>query len=302
MPTQLDQLPGGVTGLARKVAAVERAIRELRAARRLGTSAFEGALRVVDANGNTVAEIVSDLAGRAGLVAYDTRSGQEYYAALTAGDARFGVVGETDPAGEAGLLFADLGTGQYELVLRSGQTGGTTGAQISARSETAPAAGDSEIILTAARVRVTGTLQIDGQPAAVTSIQTASFSATSTTYTTASTAGPYADCAVVFVAPPSGRVKVHTAARMVNTGATVGTLVSPEVRDGATIGAGTVIEGAGDGTGVSHYGTTFARSGADHLMTGLTPGTSYNARLLHRSTSGTETASIALRELIIEPA
>ncbi len=113
------------------------------------------------------------------------------------------------------------------------------------------------------------------------------------------TAGTYADCAVVFVAPTSGRVKIHTSARLINAGGS-GTLVAPETRQGDTIGSGTVIEAASDGLGVAHYGAAFSRAGACHLLEGLNPGAAYNTRLLHRVSSGT--GDIALRELIVEPA
>lgn len=300
MPTPLDQLPGGVTGLARKVRDLERQVTELRAARRLGAAAFQGALRVVDDDGNTVAEVVSDLAGRAALVAYDTRNGSEFYAALTAGDVRFGIAGETDAAGEGGVLFSDLGSGIYEVLVRSGSIGGQAPAMVTLYSESAPAAGDAEVVLNAHKVRVTGTLRVDGQ-APVSSVQAGSFTANSTTYTTATASGSYVDCAVVFTAPPSGTVYVSVSARLFNA-ATSGSLVSPETRTGGVIGAGTVLEGASDGIGVSHYGAAFARSGIRHLLSGLTPGETYNTRLLHRTTTGTDAASIALRELIIEPA
>ncbi|MFE7754328.1 hypothetical protein [Streptomyces sp. NPDC057429] len=124
-----------------------------------------------------------------------------------------------------------------------------------------------------------------------------SFDATSTSYTTTATAGSYSEVAVVFVAPTTGRVKWTLSGRLINS-ATGGALITCEVREGATIGAGTIVESAGD-RGPSHYGATFARSGTSRLLTGLTPGSTYNARVLHRVTAGT--GSFALRELIVEP-
>lgn len=136
-------------------------------------------------------------------------------------------------------------------------------------------------------------------PDTVQAIAGSSFDATITTFGTASTAGSYSDCAVVFDAPASGRVSLKFAARMVNSG-TGGALVGVETRAGSTVGSGTVFDAIDDQRAVSNYGTTFARSGAEHLLTGLTPGATYNTRLLHRATSGT--ASIALRSLIAAPA
>jgi len=67
MPKQLDQLPGDPTSLARKVAALERQMRELRAARRMG-EATVGRLRIYSADGLTLlAELGPTDDGGAGL-------------------------------------------------------------------------------------------------------------------------------------------------------------------------------------------------------------------------------------------
>lgn len=126
-----------------------------------------------------------------------------------------------------------------------------------------------------------------------------SFDLTITTFGTAASAGSYSEVAVVFDAPASGRVELKLAARLINTGAG-GTIVAPETRTGSTIGSGTVVDAVDDQRGVSHYGTSFSRNGCTHLLTGLTPGATYNTRLLHRVTSGT--GSVALRTLIAAPA
>lgn len=134
-------------------------------------------------------------------------------------------------------------------------------------------------------------------PPAVSSVADSSFDTTSTTYTTTASAGTYADCAVVWTAPTSGRVIIHVNARLINS-TTGGTMVTAETRTGGTIGAGTVVDTTGD-RGPSHYGATFSRIGTTRMLSGLTPGATYNTRLLHRVTAGT--GSIALRELIVEP-
>lgn len=135
--------------------------------------------------------------------------------------------------------------------------------------------------------------------ATVSAQQSASFDATITTFGTSASSGSYTDCGVVFVAPSSGRVTISVQARFQSSTATSGCLVSPETRAGGTIGAGTVVEAASDINGASHYGDTFARSGTTHLLSGLTPGNTYNTRLLHRASANT--ATFALRELIVEP-
>lgn len=136
-------------------------------------------------------------------------------------------------------------------------------------------------------------------PVTVVNVQSASFNATITSYGTTASAGTYADCAVTFVAPTTGRVTISVSARCQNNDAASGALVAPETRTGGVIGSGTVVDAAADGNGVSHYGTTFSRLGITHLLTGLTPGSTYNTRLLHRASANT--AAIALRELVVEP-
>lgn len=120
---------------------------------------------------------------------------------------------------------------------------------------------------------------------------------TSTTFTTSGT-----DVAAAFTAPTTGRVNIFVSARMVNSSATSGTLISPETRAGGTIGSGTVFEAASDANGASHYGSTFARIGIMHHLTGLTPGAVYNTRLLMRTSNAADTASFANRQLTIMPA
>lgn len=135
-------------------------------------------------------------------------------------------------------------------------------------------------------------------PPTVNSTVDPSFNISNTSYGVTTTGGTYSDCGVVFIAPTSGRVLVHMAARLSNGGASDGTMVCSETRIGGTIGSGTVFEGTGD-RGPSHYGTTFARIGAAHFISGLTPGTTYNIRMLHRVTATNGT--VALRELTVVP-
>lgn len=120
---------------------------------------------------------------------------------------------------------------------------------------------------------------------------------TSTTFTTSGTS-----CAVSFIAPTTGRVRIHVSARCVNSSATSGTLFSPETREGATVGSGTIVEAASDSIGGSHYGSTFAVSGKTHTLIGLTPGAAYNSRILMRSSAGADTASFANRYIEVTPA
>lgn len=135
--------------------------------------------------------------------------------------------------------------------------------------------------------------------ATVWNFQGDSYSLTTTTYGTAASAGTYVDCAVTFIAPASGRVKISLTARITNS-AVAGVLVSTETRAGSVVGSGTVVEAAADAWGVSSYSGTLGRVGSMHMLSGLTPGSTYNVRALHKVASGT--GSVALRELIVEPA
>lgn len=132
--------------------------------------------------------------------------------------------------------------------------------------------------------------------------QSSSFDTTVTSYGTGSSGGSYATCAVVFVAPLSGKVKITVGARMENSSSTAGSLIAPQTRTGSSVGSGAIVEDAIDINGNSHYGSTFARATASHLLSGLTPGATYNTRVLHRTSQSGTTATIALRELIVEPA
>lgn len=135
-------------------------------------------------------------------------------------------------------------------------------------------------------------------PPTVQSLVDPSYTITTTTYGTGTTGGTYSDCAVTFTAPTSGRVAVWLNARLVNNTATDGTLVCTETREGGVVGSGNIVDGVGD-RGPSNYGVEFGRSGTSHMISGLTPGATYNCRVLHKVTAGT--GSIALRELIVSP-
>ncbi|QXE36217.1 hypothetical protein KQY30_20180 [Streptomyces sp. GMY02] len=159
MPTAADHLPAGPTSLSRRLTALEREVRELRAARRAAhTAVATGGIRLVDAAGDILAELVADRNGSAAFVTYDTRSGVEYYAALAAGDISFGISGATRTEDEGRLSFADVGDGRYETLLSSGGAAGATKSLLTAYSATAPGAADSRIDVTTDRVAVSGLL------------------------------------------------------------------------------------------------------------------------------------------------
>lgn len=129
------------------------------------------------------------------------------------------------------------------------------------------------------------------------SIQTASGTTTSTTYTATLTGG--VACAVVFVAPTSGKVLIHNTLRSF-TSTTGFVYCSIEVRTGATPGSGTVVQAAADSLAHLHQTNVQAyRFGVVGMLTGLVAGDTYNARQLFRVSTGTGT--YLDKELIIQP-
>lgn len=97
---------------------------------------------------------------------------------------------------------------------------------------------------------------------------------------------------VSFVAPPSGKVNVLATCGAANGTIAQFTLVSFEVKTGTSVGSGTV-QTASDENTASQFQSAVAASNGQHtaagLVTGLTPGASYNACITYRVTSGTGT-------------
>jgi hypothetical protein len=118
--------------------------------------------------------------------------------------------------------------------------------------------------------------------------QSDSFSFDGTTYGVDADSGTYNDCGAAFVAPNSGRVLIHWAGRLDNSGAN-STSISPVVREGTSVGSGTSVLAADLNNSVLNIGTDERRIGASYLLEGLTPGDDYNVRLEHRVSAGTGT-------------
>lgn len=104
---------------------------------------------------------------------------------------------------------------------------------------------------------------------------------------------------VAFVAPPSGRVKVHWSAEIHH--GTSFLLVSPQVATGTTVGSGTAVTGwsANDDRTVRNDGASDIRSADMDIVDSLTPGGSYNVALYHRVGGGT--GSIGRRRIVVAP-
>jgi hypothetical protein len=119
----------------------------------------------------------------------------------------------------------------------------------------------------------------------VTNLQTTDFPTT--------TSGTYVSlgiqCGQAFTAPASGVVKIDWAAELKTGTAAQVAAATIEVRTGAVVGSGTVVYAASDSNPLAqNTNTNIATAAAMTPVTGLTPGASYNARLMFRS-NGTAT-------------
>jgi hypothetical protein len=139
----------------------------------------------------------------------------------------------------------------------------------------------------------TGTVWLTLLPANAFNNVTTSFTNTSTVYTIAG--GTVVGETIVV--PNSGRIRVDWSAQMSNTGANF-ILVAPQLNNGNVVGAGAVLAAANDFVSIEHNGTTSDNHGSFTYYTGLTPGTSVNAFLMHRTGGGT--ATYARRQIDLE--
>jgi hypothetical protein len=121
MPKQLDQLPSDPTSLARRVQALEREVREMRASRRMGTATV-GRLRVYSADGQTLlAELGPTDDGGGGLqtLGVSAAGDEPLFASLTRGQLQFQPVDDTVSAVPARISY-DVGSEGSDLLLNSG--------------------------------------------------------------------------------------------------------------------------------------------------------------------------------------
>jgi hypothetical protein len=116
-------------------------------------------------------------------------------------------------------------------------------------------------------------------------------------------------CGTTFTAPTSGRVLVLWHARFETNTTGVRATVSVEVRTGSSIGSGTVVSAASDASALESISDgdaagvgTNARmqAGMWRIVSGLTPGDSYNVRTMHR-VSGTGSGDIFDRNVAVVP-
>jgi hypothetical protein len=126
MPRQLDQLPPDATSLARRLAALEREVREMRAARRM-TAASVGTLRVYAEDGTTLlAELGPDAGnGGGGLWTRGLQDPINMSVYLSSGQLQFRPVEDGQVAVPAAITY-DSDAFQYtDLILTSGNVAST---------------------------------------------------------------------------------------------------------------------------------------------------------------------------------
>jgi hypothetical protein len=143
MPRQLDQLPSDMTTMARKIAALEQQVKELRAARRLGSATagivqtaasgarvvMDGSNQAVDVYGNDgttlLAELGPDASGGGGLWTRGLQSPNNISSYLGSGELSFRPV-ENGLVQVPANIYYDTDAFQYsDFTLTSGSVGAT---------------------------------------------------------------------------------------------------------------------------------------------------------------------------------
>lgn len=119
---------------------------------------------------------------------------------------------------------------------------------------------------------------------------------TSTSYVTLS-GGPSG----TFVAPRSGAVWVHLKTALNTSVAGVISSASYEIRTGAVVGSGTVVQAATRENGVLYGGIGTIDAGQTTLITDLTSGATYNIQMMYK-TEGAATANFDRRSIGVQQA
>jgi hypothetical protein len=110
----------------------------------------------------------------------------------------------------------------------------------------------------------------------------------------------------IFVAPPSGRVEIVLSAYVAQTQNLHAMICSAHVREGASIGTGADVYAANSnwaivaGRAVNASAPALAQGDRAKLITGLTPGATYNVRVEYQTTAGGN-GTVLYRRLHIKP-
>lgn len=167
--------------------------------------------------------------------------------------------------------------------------------------------GPSQIQAAALEVE-TELVRIDAAVAAINGLDTAFAGSTTdeTGFTNTTFAAGGTTVGVAFVAPASGKVMVHYTAAMLQNINTFVTIVSFEMKTGGTVGSGTLVGAAANGDralvcgrAVNSGAVAQLSAGNWALYTGLTPGATYNVRMLHVVDGGSGT--ITYRQISVQP-
>jgi len=143
-----------------------------------------------------------------------------------------------------------------------------------------------------------------GQPLTATDLNmTPSTNADPTARTTTSiafttTLSPANICGVAFVAPPTGKVMIFWNSSCANGSSPNIAQCSPSIRTGSVVGSGSVFQASDTTIALTAISST--RAGASTLVTGLTPGDTYNVALEHRSFSA-GTSTFQERDVTVVP-
>lgn len=140
----------------------------------------------------------------------------------------------------------------------------------------------------------TGSAWVALYPQTAFSVADAAFATSSAAYTTVGGAL----LGQTIVVPLTGQVEVSWAASM-DASVAGAHFISPQLNTGAVIGAGALIVAAADNIAISTTGNDSVTMSNTYVYTGLTPGSSVNAFLLHKSSG---TVSIANRKIKVSQA
>lgn len=112
---------------------------------------------------------------------------------------------------------------------------------------------------------------------------------------------------VAFTAPASGKVLIHYSGHISSDVNTNAVLLSFEMKTGGTVGSGTLVGTAANGDraivcgrAVNSGAVAQLAAGNTALYTGLTPGTTYNVRMMHAADPG-NTSHAFYRQIMVVP-
>lgn len=125
--------------------------------------------------------------------------------------------------------------------------------------------------------------------------QNTSGTTTSASYTATLTGGTA--CGFAFVAPASGKVLIFNTCFVSPTGGTNG-FATVRVRTGAVVGSGSDVVAASDTNAVIPPAGTYIRGTSVIPVSGLTPGSSYNAQQMFRQ-DGASTLTVRDKVLVV---